>query len=75
MLRINIELHPYGNKDKAKILSSFDIANDGTGNDDFGNYIHRESENHPWKPSVRGWSRHRSAEELVYHVLKQKYDK
>lgn len=75
MLRVKIELLPYGNEQNARVLHSFDVANDGTGTDDTGNYIFRESEKSPWRNSVRAWPRERTAEELIYNVLKQKYDK
>lgn len=38
MLRITIELIPHGNIKKARIIGTGFIANDGTGNEGFGNY-------------------------------------
>lgn len=39
MLRIKIELVPYGDESKVKQIGQIKIVNDGTGNIDNGNYI------------------------------------
>ena len=41
MLVVKIELWPHGDKSQAKLLGRLDIANDGTGNSSWGNYITR----------------------------------
>jgi len=38
MLKITIELVPHGDKDKAKVIGTGYIINDGTGNKSLGNY-------------------------------------
>jgi hypothetical protein len=75
MLRVKVELLPYGSEDNKKVIHSFEVANDGTGTDERGNYIFRETEYHRWQPSVKDWPRDRPVEELIYNVLKLKYDK
>lgn len=38
MIRVTIELFPHGRVDRAKTLGIIDIANDGSGNSNTGNY-------------------------------------
>lgn len=39
MLRVTIELLPGGNEDRARTLGMIEIANDGTGTQQTGNYV------------------------------------
>lgn len=41
MIRVTIELWPFGSKSNAKTLGVIDIWNDGTGNPKVGNYKYR----------------------------------
>lgn len=74
MLRVKVELIPYGDETKVKIIHKFDVANDGTGDSEYGNYIFRSDKDHAWEPSIRSWPRDRPIEEFIYNVLKLKHD-
>jgi len=41
MIRITVELVPYGNELQKKIIATGDIINDGSGNMKYGNYIYK----------------------------------
>lgn len=73
MLKVNIELHPYGNSEKAKTISSFYIANDGTGDSVTGNYLFRKTPKDKWEPSVQDWPRRNGVELLVRAVIGNHY--
>jgi hypothetical protein len=40
-LRVTVEIIPHGNEGQKRRIAVVDIANDGTGNNDFGNYVMR----------------------------------
>lgn len=79
MLRVTVELIPYGREEDAQILQVLEIWNDGTGSSTVGNYEfgypdvngHRrfkgEVKNHP-RLDVSVWN-------LVWKVLAQRYGK
>lgn len=74
MLQVTIELWPFGQEEYKRVIGGLQIANDGTGTKEKGNYVYRESQNDEWKPSVTGFDRDtKEVERLVYEVLKKKY--
>jgi len=75
MIKVTIELWPFGQEKFKKILSSFDIANDGTGNTKRGNYKARFNNKKEWiEKVVEDYPRQTyPVEKLVYKVLKAKY--
>lgn len=75
MLNIVIELWPYGSDLTKTTIGGFQIANDGTGTKDSGNYMFRWDGFSDWQKSVQNHKRDSSAEYLVYLALKQIYDK
>ena len=76
MLKVFVELHPYGDATRAKPLAEFDIANNGTGTLDSGNYDARYEETYEWiKDVVKNYPRMSTdVLRLVYEVLKKRYD-
>lgn len=48
MIRVTVELLPFGQEEGRRILTVFDIANDGTGSSNIGNYKARKSPEKPW---------------------------
>jgi len=52
MIRVTVELLPHGSEEGRKILTVFDIANDGTGTSDRGNYKARKSPTGDWGPTI-----------------------
>ena len=73
MLKVTIELFPYGNAENKREISSFYIANDGTGDSITGNYLFRKKEEDQWEQSVQEWPRHLPVEQLVQAVLEEHY--
>ena len=81
MLRITVELVPFGDETRAEVIGTATIANDGTGTEHSGNYrarIHRFSrgknrrELTPMRCRVRGFSRLAHGPwDLLYLVLKE----
>lgn len=45
MLRLRLELVPFGNESEAQTIGSMVIANDGTGDYRWGNYVYAFKEN------------------------------
>ena len=60
MIRVTVELVPYGDESRAKTLHTAVIANDGTGTKNQGNYhfsLSRKGSMRPWKSGrIRGVS-------------------
>jgi hypothetical protein len=73
MLKVTIELIPFGDASKAREISSFYIANDGTGSSQIGNYLFRKKEEDDWEKSVQSWHRTLPVERLVEQTIKQHY--
>ena len=69
MLKVTIELYPYGDGVKRRELSSFCIANDGTGTNEVGNYLFKKKGDAEWQPSVQNWYRAQPVEQLVRAVI------
>ena len=52
MLRVTVELLPFGDESAKKTLTTFDIANNGTGDVEYGNYDVRLSYLDRWYRNV-----------------------
>lgn len=74
MIKVTIELYPYGDSVTKRELTSFVIANDGTGDVDFGNYIFKRKNQTAWEPSLQGWDRTQPVEKLVQAVIEKHYE-
>ena len=74
MLKVTIELFPFGDSSKAREISSFYIANDGTGGRDIGNYIYKKDVADDWQPSVQNWPRSTPVEWLVKSVIEKHFE-
>lgn len=77
MLRITIELVPFGNEDEAQKIATMLIANEGTGDYKVGNYAYVYNySDRPDEPEfgyVRRYPRIQGAWGLVKRVLSDKY--
>jgi hypothetical protein len=75
MIKVFIELWPYGNADRAKNIGELEIANDGSGFSDLGDYKARLSPNEPWtEKAVVGFPRQtEEVTKLLYLALKKFY--
>jgi len=70
MLRIKIELVPYGNEKWTRELGTINIANDGTGNVRYGNYDYElRDKDVAIKGKLEGHNRLQSAFKLLQAVL------
>ena len=79
MIRVTVELVPYGDESRAKTLHTAVIANDGTGTKNQGNYhfsLSRKGSMRPWKSGrIRGFPRLRlGAWQLLQRALKEALD-
>jgi len=76
MIRVTVDLLPHGSEIGRKTLTVFDIANDGTGSSQRGNYKFRTSPNKEWiEKIVTNYPRQSySVRKLVYLVLKNFYE-
>lgn len=52
MIRVTVELLPFGMEQGRRTLTVFDIANDGTGSMERGNYKARKSPNKEWDEAL-----------------------
>jgi len=73
MLKVTIELFPYGNEKNSREISTFFIANDGTGSADYGNYLFKRTKDAEWEPSLEKWPRALPVEQLVQAVIEKHY--
>jgi len=78
MLKVNIELWPYGDESKKKLIGTAIIGNDGSGTPSTGNYRAAISKRYPhisqiWKRArYMGFPRKkRNAWDLLYLILKE----
>lgn len=76
MLRITVELLPLGDESRARVLSVAEIANDGTGTLDTGNYVFtlskgEQANRNVWRQgAVRGFPRRQlGVWDLLYRAL------
>lgn len=78
MLRVTIELFPFGDETKKSIIRTIDIANNGTGDSVYGNYDARTDADMidtAWKKNVvKHHHRFDGAEILVGKVIKELYE-
>lgn len=52
MIKIIVEIHPFGDASKARTVASMDLWNDGSGHGSVGNYeAHSIIEPSPWNPN------------------------
>jgi hypothetical protein len=82
MLKIKIELWPFGDESKKRTLGELDIWNDATGTADFGNYGYRlNEEGSPFAAELDGigeitdWNRRNPASLLVWKALDDFFSK
>jgi hypothetical protein len=77
MLRVTIELVPYGDEEEAQRIATMLIANDGTGNSKFGNYAYAYNySDRPGEPesgTVTRYARADGAWKLVKKILNDKF--
>jgi len=76
MIRVTVELWPLGSNENKKTLAIFDIANDGTGSSERGNYKARLNPRNAWtENAVVNYPRKSyHVTKLVYLVLKKFYE-
>lgn len=77
MLRVTIEILPHGSTELRRTLQIIDIANDGTGTIEQGNYKVRFNPTHEWiEDYIKGFPRKGyTADKLLKLVLDKKYAK
>lgn len=71
MIRVTVDLVPFGDETQKRTLTFFEIANDGTGTVAQGNYMVRFQGDPAWFPTVSHWDRKRDVLELVGAVLSE----
>ena len=71
MLRIKIELVPFGIESEARTIADMEIINDGTGNHRYGNYIYElwDANGDSIKGELKKHNRIQSAFRLIQAVL------
>lgn len=76
MLRVTIEILSHGSAELRRTLQIIDIANDGTGTIERGNYKVRFNPTHEWiEDYIKGFPRESTADKLLKLVLDKKYAK
>jgi len=71
MIRVTIELLPFGDETGKKTLSVIEIANQQTGSMKYGDYMARLNPKDEWtRDVVVGWTRFSGVNGLVMRVLK-----
>lgn len=73
MLKVTVELYPFGYSDNKREIASFYIANDSTGSIKNGNYLFRKTKEEPWQGSIQHWDRSKPVELLVQAVIEKHY--
>ena len=76
MIRVSIDLLPFGQEEGKKRLATMEIANDGTGTPERGNYKARLNPKHEWDEKVVTNFDRKSypVYKLLYLVLKDYYE-
>lgn len=74
MINVVVEIWPYGSDLTKRTIGGFQIANDGTGSKEAGNYLFRWNESQDWQKSVQNHNRDNDPEYLIYLALKKIYD-
>ncbi len=73
MIRVRVELVPFGNEENSREIAQMVIANDGTGNSDLGNYGFARSDTFDHEEgAVFTFDRKRSVWELIGKCLDSK---
>lgn len=77
MIKVFVELWPHGNPDNKKTIAEFDIANDGSGTLERGNYKARLNIKKEWTPNVvKNYPRKSyPVTKLIYLALKHFYER
>jgi hypothetical protein len=82
MLKVKIELHPFGDVSKKKELASLNIWNDASGTREVGSYGYTIAEPESYfseevkgEGEVRDYDRMQPAVRLLYEVLKNYFEK
>ena len=70
MIRVKVDIVPYGNEDEARQVAQMIIANDGTGDNNIANYGFVYSDNSDFgEGAVFDFSRSTGIWELIYKCL------
>lgn len=70
MLKIIVEMHPFGDENEKYEIESFTIHNDGTGSSEYGNYIATFLGGDTMIP-IKGHNRRRGALYLIKEALRK----
>lgn len=73
MIKVTIDLWPFGYEENKRTLSEFYIANDGMGNMIKGTYLFKRKLEDEWEQSVEH-DRYDGVETLVKKVLEKHFD-
>ena len=76
MIRVRVDLVPFGNEDKAKEIGQLILANDGSGNVFTGNYVFVYADNSgvEHEGSVKDFPRRMGIWELISECLSNSVD-
>lgn len=76
MIRVRVDLVPFGNEDEAKEIGQLVLANDGTGNAFTGNYVFVYADNSglEYEGSVKDFPRKMGIWELLAECLSNSVD-
>ncbi len=71
MIRVRVDLVPFGNEDQAKEIGQLVLANDGSGNEFTGNYVFVYADNSgtEYEGSVKDFPRRQGIWELLAECL------
>ena len=71
MIRVRVDLVPFGNEDEAKQIGELVLANDGWGNAFTGNYVFAYADNHgeACEGSVKDFPRRQGIWKLIAECL------
>ena len=76
VIRVRVDLVPFGNEDEAKEIGQLVLANDGSGNAFTGNYVFVYADNHgeEHEGSVKDFPRKQGIWELIEECLSNSVD-
>ena len=76
MIRVRVDLVPFGNEDEAKEIGQLVLANDGFGNAFTGNYVFvcADDSGREYEGSVKDYPRKRGIWELLAECLSNSVD-
>ena len=77
MIRVTVELVPYGVEDYKKVIARMKIVNNATGNKNFGNYNYEimDEDGHITSGIYSGFPRVLKVRELIKRILTREADK